>query len=228
MISEMDIAIRLGVAFLLGAIIGVERELDNQPAGLRTNIILVMGSALAMIISVSLSHVYQPVGGMGGDPARLAAQVISGIGFLGAGAILHAGVNIRGLTTAATLWTMAVVGLAVGAGFFSAAVIVTITLFIVLSVLNKLENKLFHPKTIAPITMWIKDGPPDLAEVRKIFDHKHIQLITLSHEHDFTDDETKINLEYSCKRVELIDKIQKNIYAFPGLRKVHFGKTVQI
>ena len=212
MISEMDIAIRLGVAFLLGAIIGVERELDNQPAGLRTNIILVMGSALAMIISVSLAHVYQPVGGMG-DPARLAAQ---------------AGVNIRGLTTAATLWTMAVVGLAVGAGFFSAAVIVTITLFIVLSVMNKLENKLFHPKTIAPITMWIKDGPPDLAEVRKIFAHKHVHLITFSHEHDFTDDETKINLEYSCKRVELIDEIQKNIYAFPGLRKVHFGKAVQI
>ena len=227
MISEMDIAIRLGVAFLLGAIIGVERELDNQPAGLRTNIILVMGSALAMILSVSLAHRYAPVGGMG-DPARLAAQVISGIGFLGAGAILHAGVNIRGLTTAATLWTMAVVGLAVGAGFFSAAVIVTITLFIVLSVLNKLENKLFHPKTIAPITMWIKDGPPDLAEVRKIFAHKHVHLITFSHEHDFTDDETKINLEYSCKRVELIDEIQKKIYAFPGLRKVHFGKAVQI
>jgi putative Mg2+ transporter-C (MgtC) family protein len=227
MISEMDITIRLGVAFLLGAIIGIERELDNQPAGLRTNIILVMGSALAMILSVSLAHVYQPVGGMG-DPARLAAQVISGIGFLGAGAILHAGVNIRGLTTAATIWTMAVVGLAVGAGFFSAAVIVTITLFIVLSVMNKLENKLFHPKTIAPITMWIKDVPPDLAEIRKIFDHKHVHLITFSHEHDFTDDETKINLEYSCKRVELIDEIQKKIYALPGLRKVHFGKTIQI
>lgn len=227
MISEMDIAIRLGVSFLLGAIIGVERELDNQPAGLRTNIILVMGSTLAMILSVSLAHVYQPVGGMG-DPARLAAQVISGIGFLGAGAILHAGVNIRGLTTAATIWTMAVVGLAVGAGFFSSAVIVTITLFIVLSVLNKLENKLFHPKTIAPITMWITDGPPDLAEVRRIFDHKHVQLITFSHEHDFTDNETKINLEYSCKRVELIDKIQKEIYTIPGLRKVHFGKTIQI
>jgi putative Mg2+ transporter-C (MgtC) family protein len=227
MISEMDIAIRLGIAFLLGAIIGVERELDNQPAGLRTNIILVMGSALAMIISVSLSYVYQPTGGMG-DPARLAAQVISGIGFLGAGAILHAGVNIRGLTTAATIWTMAVVGLAVGAGFFSAAVIVTIVLFIVLSILNKLENKIFHPKTIAPITMWIKDGPPDLSEIREIFDHKHVRLITISHEHDFADDETKINLEYSCKRAELIDEIQKQIYAIPGLRKVHFGKTIQV
>jgi len=66
MISEMDITIRLGVAFLLGAIIGIERELDNQPAGLRTNIILVMGSALAMILSVSLAHVYQPVGGTTG------------------------------------------------------------------------------------------------------------------------------------------------------------------
>ena len=227
MLSETDIAIRLGVAFLLGAVIGVEREIDNQPAGLRTNIILVMGSALAIVISGTLSQVYQPVGGMG-DPARLAAQVISGIGFLGAGAILHAGVNIRGLTTAATIWTMAVVGLAVGAGFFKPAVIVTVVLFIVLSVLNKLENKLFRPKTIAPITMWIKDGPPDLSAIRNIFDHKHVRLITFSHEHDFTDDETKINLEYSCKRAELIDEIQKQIYAIPGLRKVHFGKSIQI
>lgn len=76
--------------------------------------------------------------------------------------------------------------------------------------------------------MWIKDGPPDLAEIRKIFSHKHVHLITFSHEHDFIDDETKINLEYSCKRNELIDEIQKKIYALPGLRKVHFGKTIQI
>ena len=227
MISEMDIAIRLGVAFLLGAIIGIERELDNQPAGLRTNIIIVMGSALAMILSVSLSYYYQPAGGMG-DPARLAAQVISGVGFLGAGAILHAGVNIRGLTTAATIWTMAVVGLAVGAGFFSAAVIVTIVLFIVLSVLNKLENKLFHPKMIVPITIWIKGEKPDLVALRSIFDQKHIQLIYLSYEYDFEDMDTKVSLQFSCKRAKLIDEIQNKIYQIPGLRKVHFGKGAQI
>jgi len=115
-----------------------------------------------------------------------------------------------------------VVGLAVGAGFFSAAVIVTVALFIVLSVLNKLENKLFHPKMIAPITIWIKGEKPDMVALRSIFDQKHVQLIYLSYEYDFEDMDTKVSLQFSCKRAKLIDEIQNKIYQIPGLRKVHF------
>ncbi len=227
MISELDIVIRIGVAFILGAIVGIERELDNQPAGLRTNIIMVVGSALAMILSVTLAHRYTPVGGIG-DPARLAAQVISGVGFLGAGAILHAGLTIRGLTTAATIWTMAIVGLAVGAGYFFEAVIVTVALVIVLSILNRLENKLFHPKVIMPITMWIVGVDPNLAEIREYFNMKHIKLLTISVEKDFVDQDTKISLEFSAKRTALLDTIQGKVEQTPGLRKVHFGKSILI
>jgi putative Mg2+ transporter-C (MgtC) family protein len=227
MISETEIAIRIGVAFILGAIVGIERELDNQPAGLRTNIILVVGSALAMILSVTLAHRYEPVGGIG-DPARLAAQVISGVGFLGAGAILHAGVTIRGLTTAATIWTMAVVGLAVGAGYFYAAGMVTVALVIVLSILNKVENKLFHRKMFMPITMWIRGVDPDVAEIRNLFNIKHVKLLTISIEKDYEDQDTKISLEFSSKRANQVDYIQEKISQIPGLRKVHFGKFIQI
>ncbi len=227
MITEMDIVIRLGVAFILGAVIGFEREYDNQPAGLRTNIILVMGSALAMIISVSLAHRYTPVGGIG-DPARLAAQVVSGVGFLGAGAILHAGANIRGLTTAATIWTMAVVGLAVGAGYFLAAAIVTVALFIVLSVLEKFEHRFFYPKWIVPVTMWMKGDDLDMEFLRNIFKHKHLRLLSISRELDLTTMETVIELEFSCRRPNLIDEIQQKIISVPGLYKVNFGKALQI
>lgn len=227
MISDVDIAIRIGVAFVLGAIVGIEREMDNQPAGLRTNIILVVGSALAMILSVTLAHRYEPVGGIG-DPARLAAQVISGVGFLGAGAILHAGVTIRGLTTAATIWTMAVVGLAVGAGYFYAAVIVTVALVIVLSILNRVENKLFHPKVIMPITMWIRGVDPNLAEIREYFNMKYVKLMTVSVEKNYEDQDTKISLEFSSKRSALVDIIQEKVSQTPGLRKVHFGKSILI
>lgn len=227
MISEMDIVIRLGVAFLLGAIIGVEREMDNQPAGLRTNIILVMGSALVMILSVSLAHKYTPVGGIG-DPARLAAQVVSGVGFLGAGAILHAGANIRGLTTAATIWTMAMVGLAVGAGYFSAAVIVTVALVMTLSVLDKFENRFFYPKWIVPVTMWMKDDKLDMEFLRSIFDKKHLKLLSISRELDLVTMESIIEIEFSCRRLHLMDEIQQKIISIPGLYKVNFGKPLKI
>ncbi len=228
MISETDIFLRLGIAFVLGAVIGFEREYDNQPAGLRTNIILVMGSALAMIISVTLASKYQPVPGAPGDPARLAAQVISGVGFLGAGAILHAGVTIRGLTTAATIWTMAIVGLAVGAGYIAEASVVTVVLFIALSLLEKFEHRFFHPKWIMPITLWIKDEPVDLNNLRKIFLKKHLRLLSVSQEYDFNSKETTINLEFSCKREILLLEIQNQIMEVPGLQKVHFGKSIVI
>jgi len=102
LISEGEILIRLGLAALLGMIVGFERERQNQPAGLRTHAILAIGSCLAMTISINLAVQFVPHV-PNGDPARLAAQVISGIGFLGAGAILRYGTNVKGLTTATSL-----------------------------------------------------------------------------------------------------------------------------
>ncbi len=117
MITEQEIVIRLAIASVLGMIVGFERERQNQPAGLRTHTILAIGSCLAMTISINLAMQFTPLV-PNGDPARLAAQVVSGIGFLGAGAILRYGTSVKGLTTATSLWTTAMVGLAIGAGHF--------------------------------------------------------------------------------------------------------------
>jgi len=142
MIPEWEILLRLIIAGALGAVIGLDRERQNQPAGLRTHIILVTGAALAMTLSINLSMQFRSIA-QNGDPTRLAAQVLSGIGFLGAGAILRYGTSIKGLTTATSLWTMAVVGLAVGAGYILVAVGTAIFLLSALTVLNKIEkNKL--------------------------------------------------------------------------------------
>ncbi len=110
MISDQEIVIRVLIAAIIGALVGFERERQGQPAGLRTHIILVVGAALTMTLSINLAIQFRPYV-PNGDPARLAAQVLSGIGFLGAGAILRYGPNIKGLTTATSLWTLAVVGL---------------------------------------------------------------------------------------------------------------------
>jgi putative Mg2+ transporter-C (MgtC) family protein len=143
MITDYEIVLRLGLAALLGMVVGYERERQNQPAGLRTHTILAIGSCLAMTISINIAMQFQPMV-PNGDPARLAAQVISGIGFLGAGAILRYGTSVKGLTTATSLWTIAIVGLAVGAGHYFASVATTVMLLIILVLLNVLEKKLIR------------------------------------------------------------------------------------
>ena len=143
MIADQDIIIRIIIGAVLGALVGMERERQGQPAGLRTHIILVVGATLTMTLSINLAIQFRPLV-PNGDPARLAAQVISGIGFLGAGAILRYGPNIKGLTTAASLWTMAVVGLAVGAGHYLSGVAATALILIALIILNAIEKAIYQ------------------------------------------------------------------------------------
>jgi putative Mg2+ transporter-C (MgtC) family protein len=122
-----EVMLRLGVAALLGGAIGLERELRDREAGLRTHLLVSMGSALFTIISAYGFHEFLVNGGavVRADPTRIAAQIVSGIGFLGAGAIIRQGFSIKGLTTAATLWVVAAIGMAAGAGYYSAAIIAT-------------------------------------------------------------------------------------------------------
>ena len=124
----------LTLATVLGLFVGLEREKQNRPAGLRTHALVSLGSALITIISVSAFNQY------GSDPFRLAAQIVSGIGFLGAGTILREGVNIKGLTTAASLWATAGIGIAVGSNMLILAVSGTLLITIVLIPLGKLER----------------------------------------------------------------------------------------
>jgi putative Mg2+ transporter-C (MgtC) family protein len=121
------VLLRLGVAALLGGAIGLERELRDREAGLRTHMLVSMGAALFTIVSAYGFHEFLVNGGnlVRTDPTRVAAQIVSGVGFLGAGAIIRQGFSIRGLTTAATLWVVAAIGMAAGAGYYSAATITT-------------------------------------------------------------------------------------------------------
>ena len=119
--------LRLALAAVLGGLIGVERELREREAGLRTHLLVALGSALFTIVGAYGFDAFLNTGAsvVRADPTRIAAQIVTGIGFLGAGAIIRQGFSVRGLTTAATLWVVAVVGLAAGAGYYSVAVITT-------------------------------------------------------------------------------------------------------
>jgi putative Mg2+ transporter-C (MgtC) family protein len=134
-LSWYDALGRLALAAALGSIIGLEREFREREAGLRTHLLVSLGSALFTIVSAFGFHdvlTHDPQVVVRIDPSRIAAQIVSGIGFLGAGAIIRQGLSIRGLTTAATLWVVAAIGMAAGAGFYSVAIITTVVALVAL------------------------------------------------------------------------------------------------
>lgn len=132
--TSSEVFLRLALAAVLGGAIGLEREYHHKPAGLRTNMLIALGSALFSILSVEL-------GAGAGSPDRIAAQVVTGIGFLGAGAILRSGENIHGLTTAATIWVNAAIGMAAGLGSHIVATGAAALTLIVLAILPPIERR---------------------------------------------------------------------------------------
>lgn len=134
--EEGVIILRLFLATLIGGLIGAEREAQNQAAGLRTQILVCVGSALLMMTSIEIFRRYGA-----GDPGRIAAQVVSGIGFLGAGTIMVRGITIKGLTTAASLWVNAAIGLALGMGYYTAGLTAAFLLLTALYVLGRWESR---------------------------------------------------------------------------------------
>jgi putative Mg2+ transporter-C (MgtC) family protein len=134
---DLSIAIKLVIAAALGGVIGIERQIRGKPAGLRTNMLICMGATLFMVISLKMGDVFG-----GGERTRIAAQIITGIGFLGAGAVLHSHGFVMGLTTAATIWVVAGVGMAIGAGMYGAAIAATVLAIITLYLLGFLEGHL--------------------------------------------------------------------------------------
>jgi putative Mg2+ transporter-C (MgtC) family protein len=134
-LTFFEITIRIVVAAFLGGVIGLERQVKGKVAGLRTTMLICTGASLFMIVS-------QLAGDRTGDIGRIAAQVVSGIGFLGAGAILHRGAGVTGLTTAATIFTVAAIGLASGGGYWLPALVTTVVVIFTLFLLGKLELRM--------------------------------------------------------------------------------------
>jgi len=200
MISEVQIILRVLLGAVLGAVVGFERERDNQPAGLRTHMILVVGATLAMVLSVNLGYLFARPG-TPADPARLAAQVISGIGFLGAGAILRYGYNVKGLTTATSLWTMAIVGMAVGAGYYLIGVFTTALMLVVLGLLNVIENRWVRTSVSRFISIDADYTKGVLKDVRHIVQ-------------EFSDDLTSFNIQKEFKnkrlRIQVVARISRD------------------
>jgi putative Mg2+ transporter-C (MgtC) family protein len=163
---------RMVLSFIVGALIGLEREMNNQPAGLRTHILISIGSTLVMLISIFITQQYESPG----DPGRIAAQVVSGIGFLGAGAILKFGADIKGLTTAASIWAMAAVGMAVGAGMYSISSISVLIILFALTAMNMFEKRIFKDRTLRKIEVIVKKRFSSMQSISTILQENDVLI----------------------------------------------------
>lgn len=164
-IGYIELTIRLVLALLLGGLIGLERELGGHSAGFRTHILVCLGSAAIVLLSMYGFAEFSSDPNVRLDPARLAAQVISGIGFLGAGTIMRTGITVSGLTTAASLWVVAAIGLTVGAGFYYGSAVLTVLVVVSLFVLNKVEKKFSRAKRKRDLVLRINKDSASLSNV---------------------------------------------------------------
>ncbi|HLG42055.1 MAG TPA: MgtC/SapB family protein [Planctomycetota bacterium] len=160
LVQSLEIAWKIGLAGLFGGLIGLERERHAQAAGLRTHFIVAAASCLIMLVSMHMRTI-DPAA----DPGRIGAQVVSGIGFLGAGAILRFGFTVRGLTTASSLWASAGIGLAVGSGLVAGAGVCTVMVLLALTLLDVFEKSIVHGKRIGRISIVSQDRPAILGEI---------------------------------------------------------------
>ena len=176
-------SIRLLISFFLGASIGVERQIRRREAGLRTFTLICIGSTLAMLLSIWIPQIYPDF--LNGDPGRIAAQVLTGIGFLGAGAIIQSHGSVHGLTTAACIWVVAVIGLAVGAGMFLPAAIATIITVTVLVSLERLEKKMMLSGVNKILTIMCSTSTPDLKKIRETISSHKVYIVSASYEYNY-------------------------------------------
>ena len=189
----------------MGGIIGYERQARHKSAGLRTNILVCLGSCLVMLLSQSL---YQDVEGKtNADPARLAAQVVSGIGFLGAGAIMKEGVTVTGLTTAACLWVVAGVGLAVGAGFYVGAGITTALVFLICGYLTRFDFWMGH-ETFLTLSIVMVERPGQISRISNLLDMMHLKVrgIRMKANTERNPKDPEVNLELDLEGAQRIDR----------------------
>jgi len=173
-LSYFELTVRLILSLILGGAIGLERETINKPAGFRTHILVCLGSTIVMLVSLFIFSEFS--GEVNVDPGRIPAQVVSGIGFLGAGTIIIEGANVKGLTTAASLWTVSAIGLAIGVGFYYGAILATFLILLTLIAFNKLESFILKKHHLQPLILTVKDEPGQLGKVGSCLGEMNISI----------------------------------------------------
>ncbi len=186
-IFRLDLMLQIGLATLLGGAIGLERELGGKPAGLRTNILICIGSVLYTHLSLAMLTGSTGALPVGTDTTRVAAQIVTGVGFIGAGTILHARGAVVGLTSAATIWVVAAIGIALGSGYYLEGVGTTIAVLVVLAGLGRAEKILQAHSMQSTITIHARPGPTVLEDLETLVRRTGLDILTISNRQENVD-----------------------------------------
>lgn len=213
-IFRLELLLQLGLATLLGGAIGLERELGGKPAGLRTNILICIGSALYTQLSLALVP-------EGSDASRVAGQIVTGVGFIGAGTILHARGAVVGLTSAATIWVVAAIGVALGAGHYAEGLLATLVVLVVLQGLGRIEVVIERHSTKSHLTVHARPDAAPLDELETVI--RRTGLTIVSHESRRENVDLVIDYYLSGPK-RLHDQVMIALLHHPAVRTVSTGE----
>ena len=211
-ISISIIGLRILLSFIAGFAMGMEREIHQHPAGLRTIIMITVSSTLLMILSMSLPNIFGS-----GDPARIAAQVVSGIGFLGGGAILRQGINIRGLTSAAIIWASAAIGLTIGAGLYFAAGITLIVYVVTLVTVEKIKLIFIQAECKKNIDIEYIGTVVKIEEINAVFKSYKIEILTTDICYKIAENKTRFTLSINIPKLIEPEKLKEQLTTLGNL-----------
>lgn len=220
MLNEWIVVFRLVLAAVLSGMIGFEREFHGRAAGFRTHILLCIGSTFVMLTSIHIFDIYYTRVAV--DPGRIAAGVVTGIGFLGAGAIMHSRSSIKGLTTAASLWVVAAIGLGVGSGLYLGSIITTILTLVALMIFSRIEHSMIRKDWYRTIVIDTRDGADQLKAIRETLAEYRNDITNF--EADRAKDSQNLVLKLGLKLYEPrhADNILEDIGRLEGVKSVRW------
>lgn len=219
-VNAVGAVYKMVLSMFIGAVVGFERKRRGQTAGVRTFSLIAMGATLAMLLSIYVPQEY--MGLKNGDPGRIAAQVITGIGFLGAGAIIQMKGSVRGLTTAAGIWMVAIIGMAVGVGMYWVSVIACGLILFILVQLERIETRVSRGSQMRIILIRTSDIIREISDYRRILTRHKVALTNFYVEYNFEAPETRLNL------VVLVRESTDFINLFADFEKVHPTKAITL
>jgi putative Mg2+ transporter-C (MgtC) family protein len=215
--SDLEMLGKLALAAFLGGLIGLERELHTQPAGLRTHMVVSLGACLIMLVSIFM---WEHIDRQRADPGRLAAQVVAGIGFLGAGAILRFGVSVRGLTTAACLWTSAGIGLAVGAGYWKAGVATALLTLVAVFLFDKVERLFLIGKQYRHIVIQARDVAGLVGRIEAHMERAGLEIREVDIQRNLVEKKIQLTLVTVSKNPPDVEALSRDLSALGDIEKV--------
>lgn len=218
-VTTISSAFKLLLSLLLGSVVGMERKRKGQIAGIRTFALICMGATLAMILSIYIPQEY--LGLKNGDPGRIAAQVVSGIGFLGAGAIIQMKGSVRGLTTAAGIWMVATIGLAVGAGMYVISIVATALIMFILVQLESIEHRIKVGAESRIVRVKVNGIVTDIELFKEIFRKHQVHVSNVYVEYEYEVEVTRLNFIVLIKEqtdyVGLFDEMKRRVESIAAI-----------